>query len=41
MSEINENKEDISSSNIINENSYSQINTTGKYFLILSTFNYL
>jgi len=37
---MSENKEDISSSNIINENSHSQINTTGKYFIILSIFNY-
>ncbi|KAE9524858.1 hypothetical protein AGLY_014908 [Aphis glycines] len=35
MSEINKNKEDISSSNIINENSQSQINTTVLLFQIL------
>lgn len=33
MSEITEIKKDVSSSNIIEENSPSQIKTTGKYFM--------
>jgi len=41
MSDITENKEDVSSSNIMKENSHAQISNTGKYFMYIPLTIYM